>query len=60
MIALVNVLLLACIPLAFCLGYGLAAEAIGRQVQKGAVELDGMRYLCFPSTVPGRKKKHRK
>lgn len=58
--SLAFVLAMACIPLAFCLGYGLAAEAIGRQVQKGAVELEGMRYLCFPSTVPGRKKKRRK
>lgn len=60
MIALTFVLAMACIPLAFCLGYGLAAEAIGRQIQKGAVELEGMRYLCFPSTVPPRKKMHRK
>lgn len=53
-------LLAACIPLAFCLGYGLAAEAIGRQIEAGAVELEGKRYLCFPSALTPEKKKRKR
>lgn len=57
---LAYVLLVACIPLAFCLGFGLAAEAIGRKIEAGAVELEGKRYLCFPSALPPEKKKRKR
>lgn len=53
-------LLVALLPLAFCLGWGAAAEAMAREIRAGAVEIDGRRYLCYLSALPAKNKKHKR